>query len=509
MNPTVGKILAITAQNAPDKVAVICEGNSITYGQLNGRVNQVAHGLLARGITRGNRVALLLYNSIELVTLYFALAKMGCVGIPLNFRLSGRELSAVINGSNATRLIMGEEWAATVNRLKPGLARIRDTITVEKEPRSAGEFYRLYHRAPDAEPDVLVKPEDASFIIYTSGTGMSPRGVVLTHDNHFWNTLNYTSAYQMAEDDVELALTPMFHSSTLGRIVTYVFNGVTCVTAERFDPERAMELIARHRVTSITQSPTMYAALLNLTPGTSYSASSLRRLVSGAAPLFPSIRSGLAKRFPRAGIFDLYGLTEASPGVSLLTPQDPPDKHASVGKPMKHVTVRIVDDRGREVPAGENGEIICRGPTIMKGYDNDPAATRAVLKEGWLYTGDTGKLDRDGYLYLTGRKKDLIVRGGENIYPAEVEAVLQLHPRILEAAVIGVPDDYWGERVKAFVVLRPGETLREEDVIAFCGLHLAHYKKPRSVAFVTDLPKNAAGKIVKRELLKTQMPKMS
>jgi len=502
MNPTVGKILAITAKKSPDKVAVICDGNSITYSQLNGRVNQVAHGFLQRGITSGNRVALLLYNSVELVTLYFALAKVGCVGIPLNFRLSGRELSAVINGSNATHLIMGEECAATVNRLKSELARIKDTITVEKEPRSTGEFYQLYHREPDAEPDVVVKPEDESFVIYTSGTGMSPRGVVLTHDNHFWNTLNYTSAYQMAEDDVELALTPMFHSSTLGRVVTYVFNGVTFVTAQRFDPERAMALIARHRVTSVTQSPTMYAALLNLTSGSRYSVSSLRRIVSGAAPLFPSIRSGLAQRFPHAGIFNLYGLTEASPGVSILTPHDPPDKSASVGKPMKHVTIRIVDDRGREVAAGENGEITCRGPTVMKGYDNDPAATRAVLRDGWLYTGDTGKVDREGYLYLTGRKKELIVRGGENIYPAEVEAVLHLHPRILEAAVIGVPDEYWGESVKALVVLRPGETLGEEEVITFCGLHLAHYKKPRSVEFVSDLPKNAAGKIMKGELLK-------
>ena len=200
-------------------MAVICDDSSITYGQLNRRVNQVAHGFLQRGITRGSRVALLLHNSIELVTLYFALAKVGSVGIPLNFRLSGREFSAVINGSNATQLIMGEEWAATVNRLKPELARIKDTITVEKDPRSAGEFYRLYHREPDAEPDVLVKPEDASFIIYTSGTGMHPRGVVLTHDNHFWNTRNYTSAYQMVEDDVELALTPMFHASTLGELL--------------------------------------------------------------------------------------------------------------------------------------------------------------------------------------------------------------------------------------------------------------------------------------------------
>jgi acyl-CoA synthetase (AMP-forming)/AMP-acid ligase II len=173
---------------------------------------------------------------------------------------------------------------------------------------------------------------------------------------------------------------------------------------------------------------------------------------------------------------------------------------------MKHVTIRIVDDDGRGGSPGEIGEIICRGPTIMKGYDNDPAATRAVLKEGWLYTGDTGKIDREGYLYLTGRKKELIVRGGENIYPAEVEAVLHLHPLILEAAVFGVPDEYWGESVKALVVLRPGETLREEDVITFCGLHLARYKKPRSVDFVSDLPKNAAGKIVKRELLKRYVP---
>ena len=502
MNPTVGEMLACTAGKVPHKVAVICDGTSITYGRLNARVNQVARGFMGRGITGGRRVALLFHNSIELVTLYFALAKAGCVGIPLNFRLSERELSSVINRSKATHLIMGEECAATVDRLKPQLTQIRDSLTVERDPRRGGEFYRLYHREPDTEPDVAVKPEDESFIIYTSGTAMRPRGVVLTHDNHYWNALNYTSAYRMAEDDVELALTPMFHASTLGRIFTYVFSGVTMVTSRRFDPEGAMECIDRYGVTSITQSPTMYAALLNLQSINRYSAASLKRIISGAAPLFPGIRRSLAERFPQAGIFDIYGLTEAAPGVSILTPWDPPDKVTSVGKPMRHVSVKIVDDEGREVSCGGNGEIICSGPNVMKGYDNDPAATRAVLKEGWLYTGDTGKVDRDGYLYLTGRKKEMIVRGGENIYPGEVEAVLHLHPHILEAAVVGVADDYWGECVKAFVVLRPGKTLAEKDVIAFCASHLARYKWPRSVEFLSTLPRNAAGKVMKRNLLK-------
>ena len=212
------------------------------------------------------------------------------------------------------------------------------------------------------------------------------------------------------------------------------------------------------------------------------------------------IRSRLAKRFPHAGIYDLYGLTEASPGVSILKPDDPPEKITSVGKPMKHVTVKIVNHEGNQVPPGENGEIVCQGPNLMKGYYNDLPATQEVLRDGWLYTGDTGKMDRDGYLYLTGRKKELIVRGGENIYPAEVESVLHQHPGIKEAAVIGVPDEYWGETVKAWVVSKPGVTLTEEEVITFCTSRLAHYKRPQSIAFVNRLPKNAAGKVMKTYL---------
>ena len=500
VNYTVGEILADTACKFPDKTAIICDDKTVTYRELDSRVNQRAHGFLKRGIVSKRRVAVLLSNSIELVEVYFALARLGCVTIPLNYRLAASELSFLLEHANPAALIMGVEFNSLAHELKGLLKKPDYLFTIGKEAGKNEGFDYLCRNQPEHRPAVEVVPEDESFIVYTSGTTGRPRGVVLTHANNFVNTLNYSSAYQMEERDVELALTPMFHSSTLGRIVTYVFNGVTFITSRRFDPEKAIGLVSKHRVTSITQSPTMYVALLNVMDRESYSSGSVRRIVSGAAPLFPAIRSKLAKRFPHAGIYDLYGLTEAAPGVSILKPDDPPEKITSVGKPMKHVIVKIVDDEGSELPPGETGEIVCRGPNLMKGYYNDLPLTQEVLRDGWLYTGDTGKMDQDGYLYLIGRKKELILRGGENIYPAEVEAVLHQHPGIKEVAVIGVPDEYWGETVKALVVPKPGVTLRAEEIITFCTSQLAHYKRPESVTFISSLPKNAAGKVMKTHL---------
>lgn len=506
MSCTIGEMLTGSTHKFPDKIAIICDGKQATYRELNSRVNQLAHGFLHRGITRNSRVVILMYNSVELVEIYFALAKVGIVGIPLNFRLSGSEISYIIENSNATALIMGEEYESTISQLKSQLPRIEHFITVEKEPHKKSRYYSLYHNRPDREPETKVKPEDESFVIYTSGTTGKPRGVILTHKNHFWNTINYIIAYQMDESDVDMALTPMFHSSTMGRIFTYVFAGSTFITSNRFDPEQAMELITQHNVTSITQTPTMYTALLSLRRTERYHTSSVKRIVSGAAPISPEMKGELAQLFPHAGIFDLYGLTEASPGVTILGPHDPPEKVTSVGKPMMSVRIKIVGEDGEELASGESGEIICRGPNVMKGYYNNQAATQEVLKEGWLYTGDVGKIDQDGYLYLTGRKKELIISGGENIYPAEVEAVLQRHPLILEAAVIGVPDEYWGESVKAIVVPKPGESLTEQEVIEYCKSRLAPYKKPKSVDFMDVLPRNAAHKVMKTELLKRYLP---
>jgi acyl-CoA synthetase (AMP-forming)/AMP-acid ligase II len=301
----------------------------------------------------------------------------------------------------------------------------------------------------------------------------------------------------MQEHDMELGLAPLFHSATLGRMITCFFTGAAFVTSRRFHPESALELIARHRVTSITQSPTMYAALGNLPGADRYDTGSVKRVVSGAAPLFPALREDLARLFPGAGVYDLYGLTEAAPGVSILTPGDPAAKQDSVGRPMVSVRIKIVDECGAAVPCGACGEILCRGPNVMKGYYNNEAATAQAIHDGWLCTGDMGKIDEDGYLYLTGRKKEMIIRGGEKIYPADIERVLHAHPGIAEAAVIGVPDAYWGERVAAIVVPRRGETLSEGEVMRHCEQHLAHYKHPSSIIVAESLPKNAAGKVMK------------
>jgi len=502
MSLTLGEMLTETARRVPDKTAIICEGREVSYRELNSRVNQLAHGFLQSSLGKGSRVALLMHNSVEMVEIFCALAKAGMVSIPLNYRLAVPELSYIIENSDATTLIRGEEFDATVHQLKSQLPKLEHFITVEEAPHAMSTYCNLYKNQPDHEPAVEVLPEDDSFVIYTSGTTGRPRGVVLTHRNHFWNTVNYTIAYQMNERDVELALTPMFHSSTVGRIFTYIFTGATFITSRRFDPVQAMELIARHKVTSITQTPTMYSALVGLGQKNHGATGSVKRVVSGAAPLSPVLKDTLARLFPCAGMFDLYGLTEASPGVAILKPHDPLDKAASVGKPMLSVKIKVVGEDGKELPSGERGEVICRGPNVMKGYYNDDAAIQEVLREGWLYTGDLGSMDQDGYLYLMGRKKELIISGGENIHPAEIEAVLHRHPLILEAAVIGVPDEYWGESVKALVVKKPGDTLTGQEVIDYCKSKLAHYKKPRSVDFVDELPKNTAGKVMKAELLK-------
>jgi acyl-CoA synthetase (AMP-forming)/AMP-acid ligase II len=501
MIPTIGEMLAGSAARVPAKRALVCDDQELTYREFNARVNQTVHGFLQCGITAGDRVALLLHNSVELAALLMGLARAGIVGIPLNYRLHPGELAAVIGQSGATVLFVGEVLESVLCALDPLPQSIRSVIRVENAPVKGGGFWGLSRSQPCSDPPLTAASGCDSFIIYTSGTTGFPRGVVLTHRNHFWNAVNYSVAYGMEAHDVELGLSPLFHSSTLGRMITCFFVGATFVTSRRFQPESALELIARRRVTSITQSPTMFAALGNLAGADRYDTGSVKRVVSGAAPLFPALRKELSRLFPRAGIFDLYGLTEAAPGVSILTPHDPPEKTDSVGRPMISVRIKIADDRGMAVPVGECGEVLCRGPNIMKGYYNNEAATAEALKDGWLCTGDMGKVDEDGYLYLTGRKKEMIIRGGEKIYPAAIERVLHAHPGIAEAAVIGVPDEYWGERVVAFVVPRRGKVVSAQEVQHHCQQHLAGYKIPTSVIIAETLPKNAAGKIIKQLLI--------
>ncbi len=500
---TIGEMLARSAARVPERRALVCDDQELSYRELNARVNQTVRGFLGCGMTGGDRVALLLHNRIELAVLLMGLARAGIVGIPLNYRLHPGELSAVLHQCEATVLFVGEELEGVFKSIAPIPPSIRSVIRIENDPVQGGGFDALCGGRPDSNLPVTASPDRDSFIIYTSGTTGFPRGAVLTHANHFWNAVNYCVAYGMGEHDVELGLAPLFHAATLGRLITCMFAGAAFVTSRQFHAETALQLIVRNRVTSITQSPTMYAALSNLAGADRYDTASVKRVVSGAAPLFPALRKELTELFPGAGVFDLYGLTEAAPGVSILTPHAPPEKMESVGRPMISVRIKIVDELGTEVPVGECGEILCCGPNVMKGYYRNEAATAEALKDGWLCTGDTGKLDEDGYLYLTGRKKDMIIRGGEKIYSADIERVLHAHPGVAEAAVIGVPDDFWGERVAAFVVPQPGAIVSGEEVMRHCRQHLAFYKIPSSIIVVHALPKNASGKIIK-QLLKVR-----
>ena len=351
MIPTIGEMLAGSAARVPERRALVCDDQELSYRELNTRVNQTVRGFLQQGITGGDRAALLLHNRIELAVLLMGLARAGIVGIPLNYRLHPGELSAVLHQSGATVLFVGEELEPLFTACDIHASSVRSVMQVKTSSAKGDGFWEICRGRPDSHLPAAAGPGRDSFIIYTSGTTGFPRGVVLTHGNHFWNAVNYSVAYGMTETDVELGLSPLFHSSTLGRMITCFFVGAAFVTSRQFHPQTAMELIARNRVTSISQSPTMYAALCHLTGADRYDTASVKRVVSGAAPLFPALRKELTRLFPGAGVYDLYGLTEAAPGVSILTPHDPPEKQGErIARIEGHRPVEDLEGRHGEPP---------------------------------------------------------------------------------------------------------------------------------------------------------------
>jgi acyl-CoA synthetase (AMP-forming)/AMP-acid ligase II len=493
-------LLENAAAKYPEKTALICNGRWNTYESLKIRANCIANSLYFAGITKGTKVAILAYNSIEFIEIIFALMKIGAVGVPLNHRLTDSELELLIEHAEAKALF----YEPGLHRLIPNdVEGLEHIISMGGKTNIASFCYEDLLTCPREQPVYeQVGEDDTSFIIYTAGTTGNPKGVLLTHNNLLWNTVNYAAAYQLTPEDIELATTPLFHISTLGRAFTYISSGITFILCRKFDPKVSFELIQSHGVTSITQTPTMYHMMLRVFNDQNWDTSSVKRVVSGASPMSLKTKEALKVLFPRAGFYDLYGLTEASPGVSILTPPDFERKMGSVGKPMQNVEVRIKGKDKRPAPAGLVGEIVCRGPNIMRGYYKDPDATKHALQNGWLHTGDLGKLDEEGYLYIKGRKKDLIISGGINIYPGEVEEILMQHPAVEDAAVIGVRDETWGEKVLAFVVLNKDNICTEQHLLAFCKERLAGFKCPKSVIYSNHIPRNAAQKVLKEELRK-------
>ncbi len=489
----------------PNHLAIIDKERRVTYAHLNQKVNQLSNSLQESGLHYGDRCAILAYNCLEFVEVLLATAKLGAILVPLNYRLSERELQFILEDSGATFLFYGEDFSEKVESLRSHID-VRHYIQIgEKERTFPDHLYETFiskHPAIEPIPQKPIDLDTPHIIMYTAGTTGVPKGAILSHGNNFWNAINMSLCIDLTSESTTLTVLPLFHIGGIGLYTLPTLHaGGTVVIQKVFDPEITFSLIQKERITVMFGVPAMFLFMTQHPQFKKADLSSIRSLMSGGAPL----PVHLIEVFYEKGLFlqQGFGMSEAAPGIASLGKDDALRKAGSIGKPLFHVEVRVVDEEDRDLPAGEVGELLIRGPNVMKGYWNRPEANVESFTGDWFHTGDLVKCDEEGYLYVVDRKKDMFISGGENVYPAEVEHVLYSHPKIAEVAVIGIPDEKWGEVGKAIVVARPGETLTQEEILNFCQDKLAKYKIPKGVEFTTQLPRNPAGKVLKRELKKT------
>jgi len=504
--PTVADVVRHHGKTRSDRAALYFAEWRVTYGELDRRSNSVAQGILAAGVKPGGRVAILSKNNPAFFELWFGAAKAKAVLVPVNFRLAAPEAAYVVNDARAELLFVGADFYPVVEKIESELATVRRIIAIDGGHPRWTDYGAWLAEQPQGDPALPIDTADVAIQMYTSGTTGHPKGAQLSHANLL--TLLPSALAQWGnwhEKDVNLVCMPLFHIGGSGWGLVGLYRGIENVLTADFDPVSILRVIEERGVTKALFVPAMMLFLLQAPQSRDTDFSSLELIVYGASPAPLDLLRQSIKVFG-CGLAQVYGLTETTGAITYLPPEDH-GEHAlermkSCGKPMGGVEIRIVDAEDRELPAGEVGEVICRTPQVMLGYWNLPEATSRSIRNGWFHTGDAGYMDKDGYLFIYDRVKDMIVSGGENIYPAEIESALFAHPAIADVAVIGVPDDQWGEAVKAIVVKKPGASLTPGELIQFARKRIAGYKVPRSVDFVETLPRNPSGKILKRELRK-------
>ncbi len=480
----------------------------VTWGAAIADVNRLAHALIEAGLRTGDRAAILAKNSIEYLYAYFAASKAGVVLVPLNYRLAPPEWASIVNDARPRMLLVAEPYRDAVDALRPGLPSVERFVSLDPSPPAGWEDYHAWVAGqPATPPGHEAAASDDLYQMYTSGTTGRPKGAVLQQRAVATNIVQSGLAFGVAPGERCLAAVPLFHAGAVPTAFTPLAHGGSLYLLADFTPAAVVRALSEERIALATLVPAMLQACLLGVPDVAerrYDA--LRLLHYGASPIAESTLRRAIAVF-RCGFIQSYGMTEATQALTYLTPADHeralaghPELLLAAGRPAAGTEIRVVDGDDQAVPPGTPGEIVARGPQVMRGYWNLPEASAEALRGGWLHTGDVGVVDADGYLYVQDRLKDMIVSGGENVYPRAVEDVLFRHPAVADAAVIGVPDERWGETVKAIVVLRAGMRASEGEIIDFCRGRLGGFERPRSVDFVEALPRNPSGKVLKRVL---------
>ncbi len=492
----------------PDKEAIVEYGQHgvrrLSWGEFDATINRLAHALVARGVTGGSRVALMLPNSTEYLIAQQALARLGGTAVQIGYRLKPGEIAYILDNSQPTATVVHADYLEAMREARTQSGKGGAMLVVGELPggvRDADEWDRALAAASPEMPPRVRGGDGGGVIVYTSGTTGKPKGA-----NRSWRKTGFESVadmiYQvgMRADDRHLVVCPLYHSAAPAFVAIMMSLGATIVLQNHFEPEACLDIIQKERVTCSVMVPTMIIRMSALPKETiqKYNTRSLRWIMSAAAPLTTEAARRFMDEFGPV-LWNFYGATETGL-VTLAGPRDHVSRPGTIGRALRGNEIRLLDDRGHQVPSGQVGELFARNSTLISGYHGNDEATKESQREGFFSVGDIGRIDAEGFYYLESRKHDMVISGGVNIYPREIEDHLSTHPAVLEAAVIGVPDPEWGETLRAFIVLRAGQQLTETEIIDYCRRELADYKRPRKVTFMTELPRNPTGKILKREL---------